>query len=115
MQEVIRLIEGLAGIVTSTALDGILVLINQIGWHNLPTHTKKKLLALMRNQLYPKLDPHVTSDPQEHQSYRENIQALNSKMVDIGLSLNNDTSAPFHERLNATGLFDFRVEEWEVG
>jgi len=111
VQEVIRLIEGLAGIVTSTALDGILVLINQIGWHNLPTHTKKKLLALMRNQLYPKLDPHVTSDPQEHQSYRENIQALNSKMVDIGLSLNNDTSAPFHERLNATGLFDFRVAQ----
>jgi hypothetical protein len=65
----------------------------------------------MRNQLYPKLDPQVTLEPQDQQAYRENIQALNSKMVDIGLSLNNETSAPLHERLNATGLFDFRVAQ----
>ncbi|WP_288728059.1 hypothetical protein, partial [uncultured Psychrobacter sp.] len=70
-----------------STLDGILALVNQIGWHNLPPHIKAKLLALMREQLYPKLDPQVTSVPQEQQSYRTNIQMLNSLMVDIGLSL----------------------------
>ena len=108
---VIRLIEGIADIVMPSTLDGILTLVNQIGWHNLPPGIKAKLLALMRNQLYPKLEPQITATPQEQQSYRSNIQALNSKMVDIGLSLNHDTLRPIHERLNETGAFDFRVAQ----
>lgn len=111
VQEVIRLIEGLTDIVMPSTLDGILALVNQIGWHNLPPHIKAKLLALMRKQLYPKLDPQVTSAPQEQQFYRRNIQTLNSLMVDIGLSLSKDTGRPLHERLNETGLFDFRLAQ----
>lgn len=111
VQEVIRLIVGLTDIVMPSTLDGILALVNQIGWHNLPPHIKAKLLGLMRKQLYPKLDPQVTSAPQEQQSYRSNIQTLNSLMVDIGLSLSKDTGLPLHERLNETGLFDFRLAQ----
>lgn len=111
VQEVIRLITRLADIVMPSTLDGILALVNQIGWHNLPPHIKAKLLALMREKLYPKLDLQVTSAPQEQQSYRRNIQTLNSLMVDIGLSLSKDTGLPLHERLNETGLFDFRLAQ----
>lgn len=111
VQEVIRLIVGLTDIVMPSTLDGILALVNQIGWHNLPPHIKAKLLALMYKQLYPKLDPQVTSAPQEQQSYRTNIQMLNSLMVDIGLSLSKDIGLPLHERLNDTGLFNFRLAQ----
>lgn len=109
VQEVIRLIKGLGNFVMPSTLYNILALVNQIGWHNLPSHIKAKLLALLREHLYPKLDPEVTSETQEQQSYRSNIQTLNSKIVNIGLSLNKETNLPIHERLNATGLFDFRV------
>ncbi|MCC5453125.1 DNA/RNA non-specific endonuclease [Rheinheimera sp. UJ51] len=111
VQEVIRLIEGLADIVMPSTLDGILALLNQIGWHNLPPHIKAKLLALMRKQLYPKLDPQITSKPVEHQSYRTDIQSLNSLMVELGLSISEDTGLPLHERLNATGLFNLRLAQ----
>jgi hypothetical protein len=108
-QEINRLIAALTGIVTPSTLSDILALINLIGWHNLPPHIKVKLLALLRNQLYLKLDPQVTQVPQEQQAYRSNIQALNSKMIEIGLSLVDNISSPLHERLNLTGVFDFRL------
>jgi len=111
VQEVLRLIEGLSDIIMPTTLNSILVLVNQIDWHNLPQHIKTMLLSLMRNKLYRSLDPQITTTPQEQQAYRENIQTLNSKMVDIGLSLNTETSRPIHEQLNATGMFDFRVAQ----
>lgn len=114
VQEVIRLIVGLADIVMPSTLDGILALVNQIGWHNLPSHIKAKLLKLMREQLYPKLDPQVTSVPQEQQSYRTNIQTLNSLMVELGLSISEDTGLPLHGRLNETGLFDFRLAQSDL-
>lgn len=111
VQGILRLIEALSGIATLSTLSDILSLINLIDWHNLPPHIKAKLLALLRNELYSKLDPQVTQVPQEQQSYRRNIQALNSKMVEIGLSLVANTSSPLHERLNSTGVFDFRVAQ----
>lgn len=114
VQEVIRLITGLTDIVMPSTLDGILALVSQIGWHNLTPHIKAKLLGLMREQLYPKLDPQVTSAPQEQQFYRTDIQILNSLMVDIGLSLSEDTGLPIQERLNATGFFDFRLAQSDL-
>lgn len=109
LQEISRLIQALSSKVSLNDLNSIMTLLHLIGWHRLPLHLKRLLLEHLYQDLYVKLEPDVTSTPDEMQQYREHIQTLNSTMVSIGLSLNPDGDRSFHERLNATGLFDFRV------
>ncbi|MDW1539143.1 DNA/RNA non-specific endonuclease [Vibrio sp. YT-17] len=92
-----------------------MTLLHLIGWHRLPPYLKRLLLEHLHQELYVKLEPDVTSNPDEMQQYREHIQTLNATMVSIGLSLSPDVERPIHERLNATGLFDFRVATQQLG
>ncbi|EKO3998122.1 DNA/RNA non-specific endonuclease [Vibrio cincinnatiensis] len=109
LQEISRLIRGLSSKVSLNDLNSIMTLLHLIGWHRLPPHLKRLLLEYLYQDLYAKLEPDVTSNPDEMQQYRGHIQTLNSTMVSIGLSLSPDVERPIHERLNSTGLFDFRV------
>lgn len=109
LQEISRLIQALSSKVSLNDLNSIMTLLRLIGWHRLPPHLKSLLLKHLYQDLYVKLEPDVTSNPDEMQQYREHIQTINTTIVSIGLSLSPDVDRSIHERLNATGLFDFRV------
>jgi hypothetical protein len=109
LQEISRLIRALLSKVSLNDLNSIMTLLHLIGWHRLPPHLKRFLLEHLHQDLYTKLEPDLTSNPDEMQQYREHIQTLNTIIVSIGLSLSPDVDRPIHERLNATGLFDLRV------
>lgn len=109
LQEISRLILSVSSKVSLNDLNCIMTLLHLIGWHRLPPDLKRLLIEYLRKDLYTKLEPDVTSNPDEIQQYRKHIQTLNATMVSIGLSLSPDVKRPIHERLNATELFDIRV------
>ncbi|WP_207923251.1 DNA/RNA non-specific endonuclease [Marinomonas flavescens] len=109
LQEISRLIQALSSKVSLNDLNSIMTLLHLIGWHRLSPDLKRRLLKLLHQDLYAKLEPDETSNPDEVQQYRKHIQTLNTTTVSIGLSLSPDVDRPIHERLNATGLFGLRV------